>query len=222
MLNSKPYSLLNRTFGRRIGKSLSNIQKNLIEHQLPKHMFTLEKFAQNKYGEAILEIGFGMGEHFVHQIATNPNSLFIGAEVYLNGVANCLKESEKQDINNFLLWPDDIDLILAALPPDSLNGIYILFPDPWHKRRYMKKRIINTERLKMFKEKLTKDGFLIFASDIEDYFETVRDLLNQDTSFEIKNTDFTSFYPGYIKTKYHLKAEKAGRKPQFLYACKCL
>jgi release factor glutamine methyltransferase len=209
-----------RTFGRRIGKSLSNIQKELIENELTKYAFTPEKLAQNKYEKTILEIGFGMGEHFVHQMSLNPTSLFIGAEVYLNGVANSLKLAGEQNINNFLIWPGDIDLILANLPGASLDGIYILFPDPWHKRRYMKKRLFNSERLQTLKTKLKQNGFLVFASDIDDYFESAKTLIQQDHDLSIQNSDFLAPHEGYVKTKYHQKAEAAGRIPQFLYASK--
>lgn len=220
MLTAKPYPLLNRTFGRRIGKSLSNIQKDLIENELPKYEFTPERFGQTKYNKVILEIGFGMGEHFIHQMSLNLTSLYIGAEVYLNGVANSLKQAKEQALDNFLIWPGDIDLIIASLPQNSLVGIYILFPDPWHKRRYMKKRLLNAERLKTLKAKLKPNGFLVFASDIEDYFESAKALISQDLDFLIQNSDFTTPHAGYIKTKYHQKAEKADRIPQFLYACK--
>jgi release factor glutamine methyltransferase len=220
MLNPKSYTLFNRTFGRRIGKSLSNIQKDLIENELPKYAFTLESLAKNKYEKTILEIGFGMGEHFVHQMSLDMASLFIGAEVYLNGVANVLKQTGEQNINNFLIWPEDIDLILANLPAESLDGIYILFPDPWHKRRYMKKRLLNAERLELLKTKLKPNGFLVFASDIDDYFDSAKNLIHKDPDLSIQNSDFLTPHKGYIKTKYHQKAEESGRTPQFLYASK--
>ena len=73
----------------------------------------------------------------------NPDNLYVGVEVYLNGVANFLKLATQKDNNNFFIWPNDLDMILQDIPDRSLDGIYILFPDPWHKRRYLKKRLLN-------------------------------------------------------------------------------
>ena len=210
---------LNRTFGRRIGKTLSNTQKHLIDNYLEKYRFTEKKFtANNKYQKVILEIGFGMGEHFINQILLNPNYLFLGAEVYLNGAANVIKRALGRNLENYLIWPDDIDLMIDYLPPKSLDGVYILFPDPWHKRRYMKKRLVTSQRVKIIKDKLKHSAFFSFASDIEDYFHDVKNLLEQDSDFVIIGKDFSTPHPGYVITKYHQKAVENGRTPTFIKA----
>ncbi|NRB10466.1 MAG: tRNA (guanosine(46)-N7)-methyltransferase TrmB [Rickettsiaceae bacterium] len=168
-----------------------------------------------------MEVGFGMGEHFADLITNNPNSLFIGVEVYLNGVANLLKMVKEKLVTNFLLWPDDLDLMLNELPDNLLDGIYILFPDPWPKRRYQKRRIINQVRLDIFKQKLKLGGFINFASDIEDYFKEVKNLFSQGQEITINNDDFSqAFDTNYKPTKYHQKALLEGREVQFLQACK--
>ena len=71
------------------------------------------------------------------KIVINPENLYIGVEVYLNGIASFLKLVAKSQNDNFLIWPNDLDMILKDIPNRSLEGIYVLFPDPWHKRRYM-------------------------------------------------------------------------------------
>ncbi|KJV92795.1 protein-(glutamine-N5) methyltransferase, release factor-specific [Rickettsia bellii str. RML Mogi] len=211
---------LNRSYARRIGKSLSGIQQNLLDNELPKYLFSKEKLIGKNYNSCkiksnytkfnlekskesvsrgaerikirehlrtykedvanfssstsiFLEIGFGMGEHFINQAKMNPDKLFIGVEVYLNGVANVLKLAEEQNITNFLLFPNNLDFILHDLPNNSLDRIYILFPDPWIKNRQKKKRILNKERLTILQTKLKNKGSLIFTSDIENYFEEV-------------------------------------------------
>jgi len=199
---------LNRSYARRIGKSLSNLQQNLLNTELPKYLFSREKlidekrkvyscemksnytkFNLEKSKESVsrgaerilirehpriykddaanfssstsifLEIGFGMGEHFINQAKMNPDVLFIGVEVYLNGVANVLKLAQEQNVTNFLLFPNNLDLILNDLPSNSLDRIYILFPDPWIKNKQKKKRIFNKERLKILQDKIK--GLLI-------------------------------------------------------------
>ncbi|HJD62953.1 MAG TPA: bifunctional peptide chain release factor N(5)-glutamine methyltransferase PrmC/tRNA (guanosine(46)-N7)-methyltransferase TrmB [Rickettsia endosymbiont of Degeeriella rufa] len=209
---------LNRSYARRIGKSLSGIQQNLLDNELPKYLFSKEKLVGEKR-QIFLEIGFGMGEHFINQAKMNPDKLFIGVEVYLNGVANVLKLAEEQNITNFLLFPNNLDFILHDLPNNSLDGIYILFPDPWIKNRQKKKRIFNKERLKILQTKLKNKGSLIFTSDIENYFEEVVKLIKQNGNFQITNEDnYSKPHDNYIITKYHQKAINESRTPQFLKA----
>ncbi len=208
---------LNRTFARRIGKRLSMQNKNLLENILPKYLFSNELLISSTKQKRYLEIGFGMGEHLFNQVILNPENLYIGAEVYLNGVANFLKLITERNYDNFLLWPNDLDMILKDLPDHSLDGIYILFPDPWHKRRYLKKRLVNKERLDSLKLKLKIGGFIAFASDIADYFENIKELFTQDNRL-IVNSNFDIPHENYVKTKYHQKAIRENRTTKFLQA----
>lgn len=210
------YAALNRSYARRIGKSLSGMQQSLLDAELPKYLFSKETLVNEKR-KVFLEIGFGMGEHFINQAKMNPDVLFIGVEVYLNGVANVLKLANDQNITNFLLFPNNLDLILNDLPSNSLDGIYILFPDPWIKNKQRKKRIFNKERLKILQDKLKDNGNLVFASDIENYFYEVIELIEQSGNFEIMNKDdYLTSHDNYIITKYHQKAIKANRTPKFM------
>lgn len=207
---------LNRSYARRIGKSLSGVQQNLLDNELPKYLFSKEKLINEKR-KVFLEIGFGMGEHFINQAKMNPNALFIGVEVYLNGVANVLKLAGEQNITNFLLFPNNLDLISNEIPSNSLDGIYILFPDPWIKNKQKKKRIFNKERLKILQDKLKDNGNLVFASDIENYFYEAIELIQQNGNFEIINkNDYLKPHDNYVITKYHQKAIKANRMPKFM------
>lgn len=207
-----------RSFERRIGKSLSTLQKNLLSHDLKKHLFTNELIKTIEM-PIILEIGVGMGEHFVYQAAKNPNMFFIGVEVYLNGIANVLKLAIQHNITNFLLWPDDLDLIIHNLPNRILNGIYILFPDPWPKNKQRKKRIFNIQRLAIMQNKLKNGGFLAFASDIPDYFSSSLGLIKNNNNFSLLNEeDFSKPHSNYLMTKYHSKAINEGRTASFWQA----
>ncbi|AFC70655.1 bifunctional N5-glutamine S-adenosyl-L-methionine-dependent methyltransferase/tRNA (m7G46) methyltransferase [Rickettsia australis str. Cutlack] len=158
-----------------------------------------------------------MGEHFINQAKMNPDTLFIGVEIYLNGVANVLKLAAEQNIKNFLLFPNNLDLILNDLPNNSLDGIYILFPDPWIKNKQKKKRIFNKERLKVLQDKLKDNGNLVFASDIENYFYAAIELIKQNGNFEImNNNDYLTSHDNYVMTKYHQKSIKENRTPKFM------
>lgn len=215
---------LNRSFARRIGKTLSVSQKQLLSCYLPTFLINQDSLydLSKQCKEIYLEIGFGMGEHFVHQAKSKPDALFIGVEVYLNGVANVLKLAQEANITNFLLWADDLDLILGDFPNNLLSGIYILFPDPWPKRSHNKKRIFNKDRLELLQSKLKSNGFLIFASDIEDYFESAKNLVKDNGNFIVvekelgEESGYINYHDNYIVTKYHKKAEENGHTARFL------
>lgn len=204
---------LNRSFARRIGKSLSVKQQNIMDEILDDYLLKPEQISN-----AIAEIGIGMGEHFINQAKTNSDILHIGFEPYLNGIANSLIMAKEENIRNIRLWPDDMDLVFNKLPNKSLEKIYVLFPDPWPKNSQKKRRIICKERLELFSQKLKDSGILYFASDIDDYSNQVETLFLESEYFQfIENSDNLP-HKGYIETKYHSKALSDGRKPRFLSA----
>lgn len=207
---------LNKTFARRVGKALTTHSKTMLEEILPIYSYSADKMQNSHYPKKYLEIGFGMGEHFLHQLQQNKESLYIGAEVYINGVASVLKKASSAELSNYLLWADDVDMLFANIPNHSLDGVYILFPDPWHKRRYLKKRLVNQKRFDIIKYKIKIGGFFAFASDIEDYFQSVLKLVNADSDFILAKDNYTLPHENYIQTKYHGKAIQEGRVAQFL------
>lgn len=205
--------LLNKSFSRRIGKTLSVTQKHAIENMLPNYLLNTESLESD---DMVVEIGIGMGEHFIAQATRRPNILHIGFEPYLNGIANTLLLAEKQNIKNIALWPDDVDLVFKKLHDNSINEIYILFPDPWPKTKQKKRRIICAPRLEIFAKKLKKNGKIYFASDIEDYVDSVKKLISQSKIFVLNKKPENVPHDGYIATKYHKKAAEEGRSAQFL------
>ena len=211
----------NKSFARRIGKSLSPRQKDLLEQKLPSKTFSQENFAVAKNTEIALEIGFGMGEHFSQMIIDNrdKNKFFIGAEVYLNGVVRVLDNLPEAD--NFSLWPDDINLLLQKLPLESISIIYVLFPDPWPKNREKKRRLLQKDFIQKLLGKLKTGGKFVFASDIADYFGAVADYLSSLEGFScsIYQEGLPAAY-NYTPTKYHQKATLESRPSQFLIAQK--
>lgn len=205
-----------KTFARRKGRKLSKTRKELIQNELPVYKLQAENpLCGIIHNDVRIEIGIGMAENFVFQCKNNPKTTFIGMEPYLNGIANCLKLAKENLVNNFKLWPDDADLALDNIPSKSVDIIYILFPDPWPKLKQQKRRFVNEARLKQIYDKLKKSGKFIFASDITDYCQEVKNLCENSNFIDISNSNFTHF-DGYLKTKYHIKAENEGRKAEFL------
>jgi release factor glutamine methyltransferase len=204
---------LNRSFSRRIGKTLSPKQKDILEKKLDEFLLK-----PGEISEAIAEIGIGMGEHFINQAKTHPDILHIGFEPYMNGVANALNMATEENIANIRLWPDDMDMIFDKLPSNCLKRIYVLFPDPWPKNSQKKRRIICEPRLKLFHEKLQKKGGLFFASDIDDYSDQVFSLLDKSPYFDLIDNPSNKPHDNYIQTKYHSKALSEGRVARFVSA----
>lgn len=197
----------NKSFARRIGKSLSNTQKKSISDILPKYLIDLknplEKLGSNN--EIIFEIGFGMGEHLAHQVKVRPENFYIGAEPYLNGVANFLKLVE--NYQNYALYSDDSRDLLDKLPDNYLAQIYILFPDPWPKRVNHKKRLINEELHKIILNKLKIGGKLNIVTDDELYAKVIKNIFTEDfKNLNIYDEDLFIPHENYIETKYHQKA----------------
>ena len=204
---------LNKSFSRRIGKSLSEQQKQIMKEKLEAHLLKPEEARS-----VTAEIGIGMGEHFINLCKSNPDNTHIGFEPYLNGIANALLLAKKENITNFQLWPNDMDLVFSKLPAESIHKLYILFPDPWPKTKQKKRRIICAERLELFADKIKKDGILYFASDIDDYSNSVVKLLSSSNRFNLIEKSSDAPHEYYIKTKYHQKAEAEGRSPKFYQA----
>lgn len=210
------YKQVNQSFSRRVGKGFGLAQRQLLEDELQAFKFNLDVFNTEPFRAIYLEIGFGNGEHFINQALLKPNTLFIGAEAYLNGVANTIKLATEHNLKNIIIWPDDIDLLTRQIPDNSISGIYILFPDPWPKSSQRKKRLLNHERSTVINRILKPDGFCAFASDISDYYAPSLRL------FEYLNYKIVSTKPheNYLQTKYHTKALAEGRVPQFFTATK--
>ncbi|MDX1924050.1 MAG: hypothetical protein SFT91_02325 [Rickettsiaceae bacterium] len=206
-----------KSFARRIGKSLSRYKKNLLDNLLPYYLIAKEDPLKKAPGQGkiILEIGIGMSEHFAHQAKINPNHYFIGAEPYLNGIASCLDLAQKYELHNIGLWPDSVDEIITHIKPNSLDIVYLLFPDPWLKNKQKKRRFASIARLIKIKNLLRPGGNLIFASDIEEY---ATDITKKalEAGFENITKNETAVHEGYITTKFHAKGMREGRDAFFL------
>ncbi|WP_269515155.1 tRNA (guanosine(46)-N7)-methyltransferase TrmB [Brevundimonas subvibrioides] len=116
-----------------------------------------------------LEIGFGGGEHLAAQAAAHPEILMIGCEPFINGVASALRHVEDGCLTNVRLHDDDARAVVEALPDASLDRIMILFPDPWHKARHNKRRLIQPAFARDLARVLKPGGRLRFVTDWKDY-----------------------------------------------------
>lgn len=162
-----------------------------------------------------LEIGFGTGEHLAELMRRNPDSSFIGAEPFINGMALFFKQIDDLKNKNVRVWMDDALILADSLTDQCLDGIYILNPDPWPKKRHHKRRIVNPENLDCFARILKPGGQLVLSTDIEELAEWMRLHTAQHPSFEQTPESAAAPHtppPGWIPTKYEQKGLAAGRR----------
>jgi tRNA (guanine-N7-)-methyltransferase len=200
-------------FGRRSGKTLRRHHLQLMEELLPKLRVDLND--PLPVGDVRLEIGFGGGEHLAHQAALFPDVNFIGAEPFRNGVAKLLALIEEKTIGNIHIHDDDVRYLLEKLPPASLSRIYVLYPDPWPKKRHQERRIVNVETLKQFHALLKPDGVFLFASDIDDYNEWTLREVREHGGFALASNS-TEPFENWLQTRYETKAKREGRESRYL------
>jgi tRNA (guanine-N7-)-methyltransferase len=161
---------LNRLYGRSHGKPLRKGQAGLVDTLLPQIAPPAEGpvTSQALFGDARplhFEIGFGGGEHMAYRADLLPDHGFIGAEPFLNGVAQALTHVREGGLANVRIHHGDALEVLARVPDGALTMIYLLHPDPWPKARHAKRRMMNDGPVRMFADKLKPGGELRFGTD---------------------------------------------------------
>lgn len=227
------------SFGRNRGRSLRPRQQQLVDELLPKisppslrgaegdaaiHLKRwvdelLRSARSDGFARIAIEIGFGGGEHLLAQAAHHPDTLFIGCEPFLNGVAKCLAGIDDQALSNIRILMDDARKLLEVLPAQSVDLFFILFPDPWPKARHNKRRLINHETIAMLHRVHKPNGRLLIATDHVDYSEWILEhlLASPHYHWTAENPDDFRLPPkDWTETKYQRKTTAEGREPVFL------
>lgn len=192
---------IGRSFSTRERGSLSANKLRLLNEVLPRFIFTQNAIRQIS-APISLEIGFGDGANLFNLAQKNPQEVFIGSEPYRGGIIKLLSKIEAERLKNILIWPHDVNLLLNQVPEGIFKKVYILFPDPWPKKRHKKRRLVNANFLELINSKLECQGELYFASDSSDYCAQVKDCF---TSLNW-TCAISDPYSGYTPTKYHQKA----------------
>lgn len=165
-----------QSFGRTKSRKLSVRQHGLVDNLLPKikvpeaDIGTLDPnslFSSNR--PCWLEIGFGGGEHLIAQATQNPETGFIGCEPFIDGVAKALGSIDSLGLSNVRIHDSDARDILGWLTPKSIDRVFILFPDPWPKKRHWKRRIIRGDFLDLLHSRCKPKAQIRFATDIASY-----------------------------------------------------
>jgi tRNA (guanine-N7-)-methyltransferase len=214
-------------YGRRRGRALSPLQRARKEALLPRLAIALPS-AGRLDGRALfpfcpervaLEIGFGGGEHLAALAERQRDEGFIGCEVFEGGIVRLLGEIERKNLVNIRLFVDDARLLLRALEPSSVDRAFLLFPDPWPKRRHHKRRVLSPETLDLLAEIMRQGAELRIATDDPPYLRAILELAMGHPCFlwlASGPSDWRSRPADWPPTRYEEKARTAGRTPFFL------
>lgn len=164
-----------RTFVRRAGRTTFG-QARAFEELGPRFLLPYTgapldfAAAFGRNAPVVLEIGFGMGEATAHIAGLMPDTNFLCCEVHEPGVGALLKRIGEQGLANIrILAHDAVEVLDNMLPPQSLDGVHIFFPDPWHKKKHNKRRLIQPELIARLAQRLRPGGYLHCATDWEPY-----------------------------------------------------
>ncbi|MBT7029265.1 MAG: tRNA (guanosine(46)-N7)-methyltransferase TrmB [Rhodospirillaceae bacterium] len=214
-----------RFYGRRKGHQLRDGRRRLVDEELPRlrmpvgPLENLQSLFSNPVSDVWLEIGFGAGEHLIHQAEANPHIGFIGAEPFINGVARVLAEAEKKSLHNIRIHDDDARPLLERLPAASIGRGFLLFSDPWPKTRHHKRRFVNAANLDALARILKPGGEFRFASDDAGFvrWALAATLAHDGFDWTAKGpADWRERPPDAIATRYETKALTEGRNCVYL------
>lgn len=151
-------------------------------------------------GRVVCEIGFGMGDSLFEMAQLNSDVNYIGIEVHRPGAGHLLNRASELGLQNLKVFTEDsIDVLTKSIAPHSLDGIQIFFPDPWHKKKHHKRRLINSEFAVLLASRLKPEGVLHIATDWQNYAESI-----EETFAAWRKTTI----PPRVETKY----ERRGRR----------
>jgi len=215
-------------FGRVAGKRLHRGQQALLENLLPRLLVEMDATGRADLNEMfpgnpeqkIIEIGYGGGEHLARLARENPQSGFVGCEVFTGGIGKILQKIDEGGLSNIRLFTRDAFGLLCALPEASLDGVYLLYPDPWPKKRHHKRRFVSTVTLDELARVIKPGGFFRFASDIEDYANwTLAHIVRHDGFSRPAGPpgSWHDPFPGWQSTRYEQKARREGREKSFYF-----
>ncbi|MBV9289357.1 MAG: tRNA (guanosine(46)-N7)-methyltransferase TrmB [Hyphomicrobiales bacterium] len=224
-LGERPIQALRRQlYGRSRGKPMRAGRERLLAEALPRMEIAPEALTRGRpFGfeprEIWLEIGFGSGEHLIEQAKAHPDVGFIGCEPFLNGIAAALAGVERDRLANVRLRRGDAESLLEAAPAAFFARVFLLYPDPWPKRRHHKRRLVSGTMVRTLARTMRPGGEFRFATDVDDYsgWTLRRFLASDDFRWRAARADdWRTPWPDWRPTRYETKARKEQRGPVYL------
>ncbi|MBE6447229.1 MAG: tRNA (guanosine(46)-N7)-methyltransferase TrmB [Alphaproteobacteria bacterium] len=214
-----------QSFGRKRARGLSTTQKNNLDSLAEKFGISLadtnldpHSIFDNRFSSIFVEIGFGGGEHLIQNSILHQNIGFIGCEPFENGVANTYKNISNNNLLNVRIFKGDARLLLNQFKNDTIKRFYVLFPDPWPKKKHHKRRLLSVDFLKLLQKKATSDGELVIATDSEDYMLNILENLKiAKICDDITDLSQLSNKPKwFLETRYEQKALQQGKQCYYI------
>ena len=213
---SEPSNYRIKSFVIRAGRMTESQQKGWSS-VFPEHGFTLSerRFDWDRSfavaGRRVLEIGFGMGDSLVAMADQNPQDRYLGIEVHRPGVGKLLSEVDKRAIKNLKVFAEDaVQVLEEAIPQESIDLLQIFFPDPWHKKRHHKRRLIQPDFVELLVSRLSPAGYLHLATDWQPYAEHMMDVLSANAL--LLNTAGQNEYIPRPESRPETKFERRGHR----------
>ena len=228
--NKHPDAPWRNFYGRIRGKTLRPKQEEYLQEDLDRLSPGPVDWEENPdrmpldlaavFGEAPvwLEIGFGGGEHLVHQAVQNPDVGLIGAEPFINVVAMLLGKIRDAGVQNLRVYPGDARNLFDVLPDHSVSKAFLLYPDPWPKKKHHRRRFVTAEHLEPLHRVLKPGAEFRVATDIPDYVrQTLIELPKAGFDWLAEGPqDWRAPWADWHSTRYEQKALRAGRVPHYL------
>jgi tRNA (guanine-N7-)-methyltransferase len=213
-----------RLYGRSRGKALRANQERLLADALPLFSIAPEALAAGfafttPPREVWLEIGFGAGEHLIEQAKANPDVGVVGCEPFLNGLVAALAGLKREQLSNVRLRRGDAQAVIEAVPDAFFSRVFVLYPDPWQKRRHHKRRVVADGMIEALARVMRAGGELRFATDIDDYAGWTLTRFLASPHFRWAATradDWRRPWPEWRPTRYEAKARAEGRGSVYL------
>ncbi|MBN9172823.1 MAG: tRNA (guanosine(46)-N7)-methyltransferase TrmB, partial [Microbacterium sp.] len=161
----------------------------------------------------IVEIGSGQGHAIVHAASGRPGDDFLAVEVFRAGLARTMRDADRTGARNLRLVEANAPEVLEhLLPAASVSELWVFFPDPWHKKKHTKRRLVTADFARLAARALRPDGMLRLATDWEDYAQQMRAVLDAAPEFERAfDGEWAPRFDGRVLTAFERKGERAGR-----------
>ena len=163
----------------------------------------------NGFKSIVIEIGFGDGENILTIAKENPDTLYIGSEVYLSGIGSLIGKIKENNLSNIRIYNNDARVLLDTIKTPIFDNMLIICPDPWQKARLHKRRLINHSFLELARKSLKANGGLYISTDWKDYAEGILEAINQAEGYIVLETQLFKDLP---VTRFQARAIKEDRE----------